>query len=81
MPSALSDTHPRIAALQIELMRSMPPWKKLAMVADLNSAVRQLAVAGIRLRHPEADAQQVRRMLADLMLGEQLASKVYARGK
>jgi hypothetical protein len=72
-----SDTHPKMEALQIELIRQMPSWKKFAAVNDLNEAVRKLALIGIHQRHPGATPEQVRRLLADLLLGEDLARKVY----
>lgn len=74
------DTQPEMEALQIELIRAMPPWKKMTIIDGLNSTVRTLAVNGIKQRHPDATPQEVRRMLADLMLGEELAQKVYGSG-
>jgi len=64
-------------AVQIEFIRRMPSWKKLAMVDDLNETVKTLAMSGIKERHPSATPQEVHRLLADLMLGTELARKVY----
>lgn len=72
-----SDTHPKIEALQIELIRRMPAWKKIAIVDGLNETVKTLAISGIKQRHPNATPEQVHRMLAELMLGAELARKVY----
>lgn len=47
------------------------------MVGDLNATVKQFALDGIRQRHPEATDQEVKRHLADLLLGNELAAKVY----
>jgi hypothetical protein len=77
MSTLYSDTHPKIEALQIELIRRMPSWKKFAVVDDLNETVKTLALLGIRQRHPDATPQQVRYLLAEQMLGEELARKVY----
>ena len=74
-----TDTHPEIEALQIELLRTAPPWRKMEMLAALNSSARSLALAGLRQRHPQADEAQLRRLLADLMLGPDLARKMYAK--
>jgi hypothetical protein len=71
------DTHPKMEALQIQVIRRMPAWKKIAIVNDLNETVKALAVSGIKQRHPSAAPEQIRRMLAGLMLGEELARKVY----
>ena len=72
-----SDTNPKIEAMQIELIRRMPSWKKIAMVDSLNETVKTLALGGIRQRHPEATSEQIRRVLAEIMLGAELARKVY----
>lgn len=77
MSSLFSDTHPKMEAVQIEFIRRMPSWKKLAMVDDLNETVKTLAMSGIKERHPSATPQEVHRLLADLMLGTELARKVY----
>lgn len=77
MTALFSDTHPRIEALQIELIRRMPPWKKIAVVDSLNETVRALAISGIKERHPNATPGQVRCLLAELALGAELARKAY----
>lgn len=77
MSALSSDTNPKIEQMQIEFIRRMPAWKKFAMVDGLNETVKTLAMSGIRERHPNATPQQVRRMLAELMLGTELAQKVY----
>jgi hypothetical protein len=72
-----SDTHPEIAALQIELMRRLTPTQKLAMVTQLNHMVRTLALSGLKSRYPDDPPEKLRRRLADLILGADLACKVY----
>ena len=72
-----SDTHPKMEALQIAVIRRMPTWKKIAIVDGLNETVKTLAISGIKQRHPAATPEQVQRMLAELMLGAELARKVY----
>jgi len=63
--------------MQIEFIRRMPAWKKFAIVDGLNETVKTLAMSGIKQRHPNATPQQIQRMLAELMLGAELAQKVY----
>lgn len=72
-----SDTHPKMEALQIQVIRHMPAWKKISMVNDLNETIKTLAVSGIKERHPNATPQEIHRILAELMLGAELARKVY----
>ncbi len=71
------DTHPKIEKIQLELIRRMPSWKKFELVDDINKLVKTIALNGIRQRHPQATEHQIKRMMADLLLGEELANKVY----
>ena len=76
-----SDTHPKMEALQIQIIRRMPAWKKLSIVDGLNETVKTLAISGIKQRHPNVTPAQVQRMLAELTLGVELARKVYDHAK
>ena len=71
------DTRPEAEAVLIGMLRQAPPWRKLHMVGQLNQTVRTLALSGLRQRHPEATPQELRRRLADLLLGPDLAVRVY----
>lgn len=81
MSALYSDTDPKIEQMQIEFIRRMPSWKKMGIVDGLNETVKTLAITGIKQRHPEATPEQVQRMLADLILGVELARKVYDRAR
>jgi hypothetical protein len=72
-----SDTHPKVEALQIRLLREAPSWRKMEMLAGLNAAAKSLALTGLRQSHTKASESELRRRLADLLLGEELARKVY----
>ena len=72
-----SDTHPQIETLQLELLRNTPTWKKVELLVQLNKTAHSLALSGLRQRYPQAGEAELRRRLADLLLGEELASKVY----
>jgi len=77
MAAPFSDTHEKIEQMQIEIIRRMPSWRKFALVDNLNETVKAFAMSGIRQSHPEASAEQVQRLLAERMLGSELAHKVY----
>jgi len=72
-----SDTHPKMEQMQIELIRRMPSWRKFSVVDGLNETVKLMAIAGIKQRNPNATPKQVHRFLAELILGKELARKVY----
>ena len=77
MSRLFPDTHPEMEAVLIRLMREAPPWRKLEMVAQMNAAVKMLAMCGLRTRYPDEPEEKLRRRLADLLLGPELAEKVY----
>ena len=77
MTALFSDTSPEAEAVLIRLLRQAPPWRKLEMVDQLNQSVKLLALAGLRQRFPQEDDERIRRRLADLLLGEEMALKVY----
>ncbi|MEW6092639.1 MAG: hypothetical protein AB1531_01615 [Chloroflexota bacterium] len=81
MSALFPDTHPKMEAMQIELIRRMPSWKKISIMEGLNETVKALAISGIKERHPQATPQEVRRLLAELMLGAELARTVYDHAK
>ena len=66
-------------ALQIQLWRQASPTRKMHMLAQLNASARILALAGLPSRYPNASEIELRRRLADLLLGEELARKVYGK--
>jgi hypothetical protein len=71
------DTHPEARRVQIELMRQAPPWRKMELLGQLNHMARLFALSGLRTRYPHASEREIRRRLADLILGEELAAEVY----
>jgi len=77
MTALYSDTHPKMEALQIRLWRQASPTKKMNMLAQLNASARILALTGLRSRYPQATEAELRRKLAGLLLGEELARKVF----
>ena len=77
MTTLSTDTDPRIEKIQIEMLRQVSPERKMRMVAQMNYTVRTFMLAGLKQRNPGASQETLRRMLADLVLGEELAQKVY----
>ncbi len=77
MSTLFPDTHPEAEAVLIRLLRQAPPWRKLEMVDQLNQSVKLFALVGLRQRYPNDDEARLHRRLADLLLGDELALKVY----
>ena len=77
MATRLTDTSRDAERVQIEILRSMPSWRKFQLWNDLNMAMRQVALAGLRERFPSATPQELRRRLATILLGAELATQAY----
>ncbi len=77
MSQLFPDTRPEAEQVLFDLLGQTPSWRKLEMVDQLNQAVRALALAGLRERYPHASPRELRRHLADLLLGPELAERVY----
>jgi hypothetical protein len=75
-----ADTTPEAEAVLIRLWRETPGWRKWELMEGLNRTARALALAGLRHRYPNDSLEQLRRRLADLLLGQELATKVYGPG-
>ena len=77
MSGLFPDTDPKAERVLMDLLRKAPPWRKLEMADHLNQTVRALALSGLRLRHPSATLRELRRRLADILLGRRLAARAY----
>jgi len=77
MMEKLSDTRPEVTAIQMNLLRQASAARKLALLGQMNQTVKVLALEGLRSNYPGESSAQLRRRLADLLLGPELACKVY----
>jgi len=73
----LLDTTADAHRAQIEAYRRMGGPGRAAVVFRLNDLARQTAMAGIRARHPDYDAERLRLAYARLVLGDDVTLKVW----
>jgi hypothetical protein len=71
------DTSPEAIARYHELLRAQSPAARFAQAAALTTAVRQLAEAGIRQRHPHASDSEVRVRLTVRLYGRDVARRLF----
>ena len=81
MATRLTDTSPAMESLQAELLRAATPFDRMKMLIQINDFARSVALAGLKTRLPHAGEVELRRRLADLLLGASLAQKVYGDGQ
>ncbi len=78
MKTQSPDTSVEAEQFLIENLRAAGPQRRLDMARDASRSIRQLAWNGLRLRHPKADENELRRRYAVLTFGEQVAEQLFA---
>ncbi len=77
MQTLAQDTTLAAERVLIHLWREMPAWRKMELVGEMNATIKTLARAGLAQRFPKASPQEIERRLADILLGQELAARVY----
>ena len=73
------DMAPAAQQAYIRLLAEAPPEKKLAALSSLCVLATDAARSGLKSRAPEASQDELDVLLANLLLGEALASRVLSR--
>lgn len=71
-----ADTTPDAWRRQLAIFRRLTGSERVAMAWSMSEAARELSAAGIRHRHPDWTADQVRDALLEQLHGAQLAEEV-----
>ena len=71
------DTTPEADLVLFKLWRETPAWRKLQIMEGLNRTARQMALMGLKKRFPNASPEELKRHLAAIAIGEELANTVY----
>jgi hypothetical protein len=69
------DTSPAARLRHVGAIRELAPAERLRIADALSTEIRTLAEAGIRRRHPDASPEEVAQLLAERVLGRELASR------
>jgi len=64
-----SDTSPEAAAVQQEIFRRMTPEQRLRIALELSEELRNIALSGVRSRHPEMSEEELKFELMRIMYG------------
>ena len=73
-------TAPEALRAQYDLYRGMSGARKLELVFETCRTGRELALAGLRMRHPDASEEELWRHWARQHLGTELFEAVYGAG-
>jgi hypothetical protein len=63
------DTSPEAAAIQEGIFRRMTTAQRLKLALEMSESMRNVALAGLRSRHPELNAEELSRELIRIMYG------------
>jgi hypothetical protein len=69
------DTSPAARLRHVGAIRELAPAERLRIADALSTEIRTLAEAGIRRRHPDASSEDVAHLLAERVLGRELAGR------
>ena len=72
-----TDTDEEAERVLIELNRAMPDGKKWQIIISLIESSRQLAIARLKERYPEADEEELKKRYAALVLDLETVRAVY----
>lgn len=61
--------HPQAAAVQAEIFRHMTASERLRLALEMSESMRNVALAGLRQRHPELNEKELSRELMRIMYG------------
>jgi hypothetical protein len=59
------DTSPEVEKRYFDMLRGLPAWRKMEMLAELNKMAIEAAYSGIKRRHPEASDEEMRQLLLE----------------
>lgn len=71
------DTSPEAQARYHEHLRRLTPVERFRAALALTAGVRNLAMIGLRQRHPHASPEELRTRLAVRLYGREVAARLY----
>lgn len=71
------DTSAETERILVDKWRAMEPAQRLGLALSLSQSVREMAIAGVRLRYPDASPREQLLRLAIAMHGRDLAAAAY----
>jgi len=73
----MTDTDPKAEAARLKALRAMSPARRLGLAIGWSRSVRELNRAALQRQYPELAERRINRLLADKLLGPEIAAKAY----
>ncbi|MBX3077558.1 hypothetical protein KF707_21825 [Candidatus Obscuribacterales bacterium] len=72
-----ADTSPSVEKIQFKFFRQAPAWRKLEIAGEMREAMLLFVRSDLESRYPQASADEIWRLMADRIVGPELAQKAY----
>ena len=73
----MNDTTATVDAMRLRALHAMSPARRLSLALGWSQSVRELTRSSLHQQYPELLPQELYRLLAERLLGKDLASKAY----
>ena len=73
----MCDTSAKAEQVRLCALRAMSPTRRLSMALGWSQSMRELSRAGLRRQFPNFSEQDLHRLMAERVLGTELALKAY----
>jgi len=73
----MNDTSAKAEQVRLCALRAMSPTRRLSMALGWSQSMRELSRAGLRRQFPNFSEQELHRLMAERVLGTELALKAY----
>ena len=73
----MNDTSAKAEQVRLCALRAMSPTRRLSMALGWSQSMRELSRAGLRRQFPNFSEQELNRLMAERVLGTELALKAY----
>lgn len=73
----MTDSGLQTEDVRLSVLRAMSPARRLGLAIGWSRSVRDLSRAALQARFPELGERRIDRLLADKLLGPEIAAKAY----
>ena len=73
----MNDTTSTAEAMRLRALQAMTPARRLGLALGWSQSLRELTRSSLHQQHPELPPLELHRLLAERLLGKELAQKAY----
>lgn len=73
----MNDTSAAAEQARLRALKAMSPARRLSIALGWSQSIRDMSRAGLRKRFPDHSEKELTRLMAERLLGTELATEVY----